>query len=51
MTINLPYLSHLFNNNEMYDACKRMTSIYREIMEDAPCEKFRCYAAGMVLVI
>ena len=35
MTINPLYLSHLFNNNELDDACKRMTGIYRTIIEDA----------------
>jgi cytochrome c oxidase cbb3-type subunit 3 len=35
MTINPLYLSHLFNNNELDDACKRMTAIYRSIIEDA----------------
>lgn len=35
MTINPLYLSHLFNNNELDDACKRMTGIYRAIIEDA----------------
>jgi cytochrome c oxidase cbb3-type subunit 3 len=35
MTINPLYLSHLFNNNELDDACKRMTGIYQAIIEDA----------------
>ena len=35
MTINPLYLSQLFNNNELDDACKRMTAIYRAIIEDA----------------
>ena len=35
MTINPMYLSHLFNNNELDDACKRMTAVYRAIIEDA----------------
>jgi cytochrome c oxidase cbb3-type subunit 3 len=35
MTINPLYLSHLFNNNELDDACQRMTGIYRAIIEDA----------------
>jgi mono/diheme cytochrome c family protein/uncharacterized protein (DUF302 family) len=35
MTINPLYLSQLFNNNELDDACKRMTGIYRAIIEDA----------------
>jgi mono/diheme cytochrome c family protein/uncharacterized protein (DUF302 family) len=35
MTINPLYLSHLFNNNELDDACKRMTAVYRAIIEDA----------------
>ena len=35
MTINPMYLSHLFNNNELDDACKQMTAIYRAIIEDA----------------
>jgi cytochrome c oxidase cbb3-type subunit 3 len=35
MTINPMYLSHLFNNNELDDACKHMTAIYRAIIEDA----------------
>ena len=35
MTINPMFLSHLFNNNELDDACKRMTAVYRAIIEDA----------------
>jgi len=35
MTINPMYLSHLFNNNELDDACKKMTAVYRAIIEDA----------------
>ena len=35
MTINPLYLSHLFNNKELDDACSRMTGIYRAIIEDA----------------
>jgi cytochrome c oxidase cbb3-type subunit 3 len=35
MTINPMSLSHLFNNNELDDACKQMTAIYRTIIEDA----------------
>jgi mono/diheme cytochrome c family protein/uncharacterized protein (DUF302 family) len=35
MTINPLYLSHLFNNDELDDACKRMTGVYRAIIEDA----------------
>lgn len=35
MTINPLYLSHMFNNNELDDACKQMTEVYREIIEDA----------------
>jgi cytochrome c oxidase cbb3-type subunit 3 len=35
MTINPLYLSHLFNNKELDDACKRMTGVYRAIIEDA----------------
>jgi cytochrome c oxidase cbb3-type subunit 3 len=35
MTINPLYLSHLFNNNELDDACKQMTGIYRAIIEEA----------------
>lgn len=35
MTINPLYLSHLFNNDELDDACKRMAGIYRTIIEDA----------------
>ena len=34
MTINPLYLSHLFNNDELDDACKRMAGIYRAIIED-----------------
>lgn len=35
MAINPLYLSQLFNNNELDDACKQMTAIYRAIIEDA----------------
>jgi cytochrome c oxidase cbb3-type subunit 3 len=35
MTINPMYLSHLFNNNELDDACRQMTAVYRAIIEDA----------------
>ncbi|MGB7933537.1 MAG: c-type cytochrome, partial [Gammaproteobacteria bacterium] len=35
MTINPLYLSQLFNNNELDDACKRLTGIYRAIIEDS----------------
>ena len=35
MTINPLYLSHMFNNDELDDACKRMTAVYRAIIEDA----------------
>ena len=35
MTINPLYLSHLFNNDELDDACKHMTGIYQAIIEDA----------------
>ena len=34
-SINPLYLSHLFNNDELDDACKRMAGIYRAIIEDA----------------
>jgi cytochrome c oxidase cbb3-type subunit 3 len=34
-TINPLYLSHLFNNDELDDACKRMAGIYQAIIEDA----------------
>jgi cytochrome c oxidase cbb3-type subunit 3 len=35
MAVNPLYLSHLFNNDELDDACKRMTAVYRAILEDA----------------
>jgi cytochrome c oxidase cbb3-type subunit 3 len=35
VTINPLYLSHMFNNDELDDACKRMTAIYKAIIEDA----------------
>jgi cytochrome c oxidase cbb3-type subunit 3 len=35
MTINPLYLSHMFNNDELDDACEQMTGIYRTIIEDA----------------
>ena len=35
MTINPLYLSHMFNNNELDEACRRMTGIYQAIIEDA----------------
>jgi cytochrome c oxidase cbb3-type subunit 3 len=35
MTINPMYLSHLFNNDELDEACKQMHGIYNEILEDA----------------
>jgi cytochrome c oxidase cbb3-type subunit 3 len=35
ITINPLYLSHLFNNDELDDACKRMAGIYQAIIEDA----------------
>jgi cytochrome c oxidase cbb3-type subunit 3 len=35
MTINPMYLSHLFNNDELDEACKQMHGIYSEILEDA----------------
>ena len=35
MTINPLYLSHLFNNDELDEACKHMHGIYTAIIEDA----------------
>ncbi|MDH3560622.1 MAG: c-type cytochrome [Gammaproteobacteria bacterium] len=35
MTINPLYLSHLFNNEELDEACKHMHGIYTAIIEDA----------------
>jgi cytochrome c oxidase cbb3-type subunit 3 len=35
MTINPLYLSKLFNNHELDEACKHMHAIYNEIIEDA----------------
>ncbi len=35
MTIDPMYLSKLFNNDELDDACKKMTVIYKTIIEDA----------------
>jgi len=35
MTINPLYLSRLFNNNELDDACKQMHDLYKGIIEDA----------------
>jgi cytochrome c oxidase cbb3-type subunit 3 len=35
MTINPLYLSSLFNNNDLDEACKQMHGIYTEIIEDA----------------
>jgi cytochrome c oxidase cbb3-type subunit 3 len=35
MTINPLYLSHLFNNKELDEACKQMHAIYTAIIEDA----------------
>lgn len=35
MTMNPLYLSHLFNNDELDEACRKMHAIYREIIEDA----------------
>jgi len=35
MTINPLYLSHLFNNDELDEACKQMHMVYRSILEDA----------------
>ena len=35
MTINPMYLSHLFNNDDLDEACKQMHGIYTEILEDA----------------
>ena len=35
MTINPMYLSHLFHNDELDEACKQMHGIYTEILEDA----------------
>lgn len=35
MTINPLYLSALFNNNELDEACKEMHSVYNAIIEDA----------------
>jgi cytochrome c oxidase cbb3-type subunit 3 len=34
-TINPEYLSHLFNNNELEDYCKRMRNVYEAILEEA----------------
>jgi cytochrome c oxidase cbb3-type subunit 3 len=34
-TINPLYLSHLFNNNELDEYCKRMRTVYMEIVEEA----------------
>ena len=35
MSINPLYLSNLFNNHELDEACKHMHAIYTEIIEDA----------------
>ena len=35
MTINPLYLSSLFNNNELDEACKQMHSVYSAIIEDS----------------
>jgi cytochrome c oxidase cbb3-type subunit 3 len=35
MTINPMYLSHLFNNDDLDEACKQLHRIYSEILEDA----------------
>lgn len=35
MTMNPLYLSHLFNNDELDEACKQMHAIYSAIIEDA----------------
>lgn len=34
-TINPQYLSHLFNNDELDDYCKRMRGVYEAILEEA----------------
>jgi cytochrome c oxidase cbb3-type subunit 3 len=35
MTMNPLYMSHLFNNSELDEACREMHAIYTEIIEDA----------------
>ncbi len=35
MSINPKHLSHLFNNNELDDACEEMHGVYTSILEDA----------------
>jgi cytochrome c oxidase cbb3-type subunit 3 len=35
MTVNPLYLSRLFNNDDLDEACKQMHAIYSEILEDA----------------
>ena len=35
MTINPMRLSHLFNNDDLDEACKKMTETYKAILEDA----------------
>jgi cytochrome c oxidase cbb3-type subunit 3 len=35
MTVNPLYLSRLFNNDDLDEACKQMHGIYSEILEDA----------------
>jgi cytochrome c oxidase cbb3-type subunit 3 len=35
MSINPKHLSHLFNNNELDDACDEMHEVYTSILEDA----------------
>ena len=34
-TLNPPYLSHLFNNSDLDEYCRRMRAVYLEIMEEA----------------
>ncbi len=34
-TLNPPYLSHLFNNADLDEYCKRMRAVYMEILEEA----------------